>query len=144
MKINVFSKEQFTEYLASNQISDNTVEDSPEYFISILPTGGPSGSAIFKQNHRNTITLIFDDVLQDGMKSKWPIEEGYFNAKAMTVEQATQLAKFIKTIPNNSIVNIHCVEGKSRSVAIAGVMLNSPNGNPHVSALLTQALHDYN
>jgi len=37
----------------------------------------------------------------------------------MTLEQAIEAVKFIKTIKNNSTVHIHCMHGFSRSVAFS-------------------------
>ena len=91
-----------------------------EYYISILPTGGPKGTPIFKIASKNVITLVFDDVIENQIKDKWPDGIGTFTAQAMTEDQADELVNFIKAIPAGSIINIHCVDGKSRSVAVGG------------------------
>jgi predicted protein tyrosine phosphatase len=135
--INVFSRDSMIDYIMSYGVLPN------EYYISILPTGGPKGEAIFKQPLPNVITLVFDDVERDSVKNKWPDGYGLFIAKAMTVQQAEELYTFIKSIPNNSTINIHCVEGKSRSVAVEAAIKNSPQkGNAHVYKLLRDRLHD--
>ena len=127
--INVFSRDQMIAYgMLPN-----------EYYISILPTGGPKGVSIF-QNESNVLTLVFDDVQQDSIKDKWPDGIGTFVAKAMTIEQATQLVDFINSIPKNSTINIHCVDGKSRSVAIkAAILGNKLDGNPWVYKLVKES-----
>lgn len=112
-----------------------------QYYISILPTGGPDGGKIVDDGP-NTITLVFDDVLEDGPKSLHPIAEGFFDAKAITKEQALELRRFIETIPENTVVNIHCVQGRSRSIAVAKFLLERYNeGNSLVYRLLKENDH---
>jgi predicted protein tyrosine phosphatase len=114
-----------------------------EYYISILPTGGPKGLPIFNGSYPNVITLVFDDTEKDSVKDKWPDGVGKFIARAMTVQQAEELYSFIKLIPDGATINIHCVEGKSRSVAIAAAILNTgQQGNAHVYKLVRDRLHD--
>ena len=114
-----------------------------EYYISILPTGGPKSIPIFKESYANVITLVFDDVLTDSIKDKWPDGIGTFIAKAMTLEQADMLANFIEEIPSGATINIHCVEGMSRSPAIAAAIENkSAAGNQHVYKLLMDRLNE--
>jgi len=136
--IKVFSRAAMKDYIMSYGVLPN------EYYISILPTGGPKGIPIFECLSANVITLVFDDVLTDSVKNKWPDGVGFFIAKAMTLEQADELSKFIKQIPNGATINVHCVEGKSRSVAIAAAIENAPQaGNAHVYNLLKSRLNDY-
>jgi predicted protein tyrosine phosphatase len=133
--IKIFSRSEMI-----NRVSYGVLPN--EYYISILPTGGPKGDPIFDQSS-NVIILVFDDVEQDLVKDKWPDGIGNFIAKAMTIQQADELCAFIKTIPNDATINIHCVEGKSRSVAVASAIENSPQkGNAHVYKLLRDRLHD--
>ena len=117
-------------------------KDHPDqYYISILPTGGPDGGRILEDSD-TTITLIFDDVLEDGPKSLHPIAEGFFDAKAFTKEQAISLVKFIKKIPEGSLINIHCVQGRSRSIAVAKFILEQySSGNSLVYKLLKENDH---
>lgn len=117
-------------------------KDHPDqYYISILPTGGPDGGRIVEENSKS-ITLVFDDVLEDGPKSLHPIAEGFFDAKAFTKEQAISLVEFIKNIPKNNVINIHCVQGRSRSIAVAKFILEQySSGNSLVYQLLKE--NDY-
>ena len=125
INIAIYNRNEFIEYLNKNQLSDNTVPYIDEYFISILPTGGPKGVRIFEEDHSNVITLVFDDVLIDELKDKHPDGEGFFTAKAFTTEQAILLNKFIDSIDITKKINIHCVEGKSRSTSIARYILET-------------------
>lgn len=132
ISINVLSRKEMLEYY----------KDHPDqYYISILPTGGPDGGRILEDSPRS-ITLVFDDVLQDGPKSLHPIAEGYFDARAFTKEQAVELVKFIKSIPEGEQINIHCVQGRSRSIAVAKFILEQySTGNSLVYNLLKE--NDY-
>ena len=135
--IKLFSRSSMIDYVTSYGVLPN------EYYISILPTGGPKGIPIFKEHYSNVITLVFDDVLTDSIKDKWPDGVGTFTAKAMTLEQADILANFIKEIPVGATINIHCVEGMSRSPAIAAAIENKPaTGNRHVYELLMERLSE--
>ena len=135
--IKLFSRSSMIDYVTSYGVLPN------EYYISILPTGGPKGIPIFKENYSNVITLVFDDVLTDSIKDKWPDGIGTFTAKAMTLEQADILANFIKEIPAGATINIHCVEGMSRSPAIAAAIENKPAaGNRYVYELLMERLNE--
>ena len=110
-----------------------------EYYISILPTGGPKGVPIFDQLLPNVLTLVFDDVEEDRIKDKWPDGVGTFMARAMTVDQAETLVKFVKTIPTNVTINVHCVDGTSRSVAVEAALTGKPvAGNPWVYRLVKE------
>ena len=136
--IKIFSQDAMKDYIMLNGILPN------EYYISILPTGGPKGIPIFNQPAPNVITLVFDDVVEDSIKNKWPDGVGFFIAKAMTSSQADELCNFIKQIPSDATINVHCVEGKSRSVAIAAAIENTQQaGNAHVYKLLKSRLNDY-
>lgn len=138
MRTRIFSKETFVKAMESRNITDATVESFKEYFICIDSTGGPSCQQYFLQEHPNVIRLIFDDCEKDEVK--WGADiNGYYNAKAMITEQASLLVNFIKTIPDDSIVNIHCTKGKSRSVAVDAFINNQTSGNAHVLNLLRQA-----
>lgn len=113
-------------------------DHTDQYYISILPTGGPDSNRILEDGPKS-LTIIFDDVLEDGPKSLHPIDEGFFEAKAFTSSQARDLVKFIKTIPESSTINIHCVQGRSRSIAIAKFILERySSGNSRVYNLLKE------
>ena len=135
MNINVLSKKDFVSTLTANNITDESVSSCEQYFICIDSTGGPESTAYFEHQHDNVIRLVFDDVEADC--SNWgPDIQAYYNAVAMREEQAQLLFEFIKIIPKNSTINIHCAKGQSRSVAIKSFILNEDAGNPHVLKLL--------
>lgn len=137
MKTRVFSKETFVKAMESRNIIDSTVEIFDEYFICINPTGGPYADSYFLIEHPNVINLIFDDCEEDTVKWGADINQ-YYNAKAMTVDHAQRLVNFIRHIPNDSVVNIYCTKGKSRSVAVESFINNRSAGNQHVLKLLRQ------
>ncbi len=117
IKIHVFSKNNFRKYLEQYAIDDNNVESVNKYFICIEPTGGPDCVPIFKRQHQNVLTVVFDDVERD--ERKWgPDVQHYFDAVAMTIDQGKQIADFIKLIPDSGELVIHCSKGQSRSGAI--------------------------
>lgn len=129
--INMYSRIEFIDFISSRRINDETVDSfENEYFISIIPTKGPDSKVIFLRDHRNVITMRFDDVLTNDEKKT-----------AITKEQAKELAKFIKGIPQNTTVHIHCVHGFSRSTAIATAVINRfGKGNKLVDHLLLSEL----
>lgn len=136
--INVYSRDQFIEY-----IKNKDTKNSSEYFISILSTGGPKGKPVIEESN-NTITLVFDDVEYDCIKTQYPDGKGLRFARAMTNSQADQVVQFIKNLPNEYVLNIHCVHGVSRSAAIAAAIENKPNpekGNKHVYKLVRDKLY---
>jgi predicted protein tyrosine phosphatase len=134
--IKIFSRDEMIDYVMSYGVSPD------EYYISILPTGGPKGIPIFENNLPNVITLVFDDVTKDCIKTQYPDGIGLRYAKAMTENQADLLVSFIRKVPNNATINIHCVQGHSRSMGIKRAILNEePKGNKHVYSLIKERLH---
>jgi predicted protein tyrosine phosphatase len=137
--INVFSRNDMIDYVSTHGILKD------EFYISILPTGGPKGVPIFDVLLPNIITLVFDDVEENIVKDKWPDGIGTFIAQAMTTKQADELCNFIRRIPKDATINIHCVDGTSRSVAIGAAIKHKPTaGNALVYKLVSERLCDYN
>lgn len=131
--INVFSRNEMIEYGYRPN----------EYYISILPTGGPKGEPIFRPAS-NVLTLVFDDVEKDCIKSTYPDGNGLRFAKAMSVAQAKQVAAFIKKLPKDYTLNINCVHGVSRSAAMAAAIDNTKNpqaGNKLVYDLVKREMN---
>lgn len=131
--INVFSRDEMIEYGYCPN----------EYYISILPTGGPKGEPIF-QPAPNVLTLVFDDVEKDCIKTKLPHSYGLRYAIAITESQADQVVAFIDNLPKEYVLNIHCVHGVSRSAAMAAAIENKSNaehGNIKVYNLIRKKLH---
>jgi predicted protein tyrosine phosphatase len=137
MKTNVYSKTAFVTAMKTRNIDDTNVSNLAEYFICIDPTGGLHAGRYFFRNHSNVIRLEFDDCVEDTVK--WGDDiQAHYNARAMTQAQAVELVGFINRIPDDSIVNIYCTKGKSRSVAVESFINNTENGNPHVLKLLRE------
>lgn len=127
-----YSKNDFVRYMSINKINDLSVKNFiKEYFICLNATGWKHSIPYFKESHDNVINLYFDDVENDG-----PKEIQWFNnttkiieAKAMTIDQAIELKKFINRIPDNSIVHIHCTKGLSRSAAVENFINETRNNH---------------
>lgn len=117
MILKIYSKKFFINEMKKNLIDDSTVDCKKDYFICIDSTGGPDSAPYFKKNHFNVIRETFDDVPYDLVRWGNDIKE-FYKGIAMTEKQAENIVNFIKNIPNNSIVHIHCVKGQSRSIAI--------------------------
>lgn len=137
MKTIVYSKDAFVNAMKTRNIDDTNVSFLAEYFICIDPTGGLHARRYFFRDHVNVIRLEFDDCVEDTIKWGEDIQEHY-NARAMTRSQAEILVKFIKQMPVESIINIYCTKGKSRSVAVESFINSAENGNPHVLKLLRE------
>jgi predicted protein tyrosine phosphatase len=162
--IKVYSVKQFQDMLSKRNISETNIEDfKNEYFISVCETGGdknPNKVEVFKTNHKNTISLYFDDVEADGWVSAMPYLNEMVFQKAMNITQAQEIFNFIKLISKDSTIHIHCYAGRSRSVAIGlflteyynlnvddfvemySVDMNRPSYNKHVYQLLKGQLND--
>ena len=117
MKLKTYSKKEFIEDMQKRNINDDTVESVDEYFICIDSSGGPESTPYFKKQHTNVIHEAFDDVKED-MKKWGPDIQAYFYGIAITEQQASNLAQFIRKIPADSTINIHCIKGRYRSHAI--------------------------
>lgn len=99
-------------------VNDDNIENTKDYYVSILSSGGPKGVPIFNRPHDNLFTIRFDDVLESG--KMWGKDiNGYYDAVAITIEQAKLLHGFLSSIPESSNVHVHCVYGKSRTGAVA-------------------------
>lgn len=111
-------------------INDSNVSDSKDYYVSILPTGGPKGEPIFYKEHTNAITMVFDDVLESG--KMWGKDiNSYYDAVAITEAQAKVLYDFLQSIPDDSVVHVHCVYGASRTGAVAKYLRDYRNATVH-------------
>lgn len=111
-------------------VNDSTISLSDDYYVSILPTGGPKGEPIFYKEHMNVITMVFDDVLESGKMWGKDIND-YYDAVAITPDQAKVLHHFLQSIPDDSNVHIHCVYGISRTGAVAKYLRDNRNATVH-------------
>lgn len=89
-----------------------------EYFICINSSGGPDSVPVLNNFSDNVLNLWFDDVEKNEYKWGEDVQQ-WFNAKAITHEQSNNLYNFLEQIPNESVVNVYCSKGVSRSGAIA-------------------------
>ena len=95
-------------------------EDSPEEAIPY-----------FKQDHENVLRLFFDDVIKDTRVQHIATKE-WTTAKAFTKEDANKIIEFLNRIDKNSDdeIIVHCLMGKSRSVAVAHFICEFFGENP--------------
>ena len=125
MKIHAMAKHKFDEYVKSLGVDPDTVEGlSNKYFISIThpihPDSEPDDEwvPIFKENKKNVLCLIFDDIIS-------PVDILFANGTIMTKsfsnEQAKEVINFLSSIKNeeDTELYVHCAMGSSRSVAVA-------------------------
>jgi predicted protein tyrosine phosphatase len=117
--IKIYSRADFKNMLSARSLSDENIHlVKNEYFISISPYSGPDREEVFVDKHSNVLSLYFDDVEKDCYKSGEPVVRGMIWAIAMTLLQADESIKFIKSIPvNDQTIHVHCLQGASRSVA---------------------------
>jgi len=145
MQVNVWSKNQFIQMLSIRGITDANVEDyKATCFISINDTS--ADDTYFSKNHRNVLTMRFDDVAHD----LYDVEivngkvqnSNVIKAKALTIEQAAELYNFIQTqiADKRGQCIVHCTAGISRSGAV-GSFINQlteaddekfKRDNPHI------------
>ena len=95
-----------------------------EYYISILPTGGPYCEPIFLEDTNNIITMVFDETDNNSIIKYDPDIGDYHFVRCFTREQAIKMHEFLDKISNDSNVHIHCVFGYSRSTAIAKYLVD--------------------
>ena len=81
----------------------------------------------FKEDHKNVLRLIFDDVDKD-MEVVYLGEREPRNLYTMSEEQGKKLFEFIKV--NNNAINfvVHCAAGVSRSGAVAKFIMEYTGG----------------
>lgn len=66
----------------------------------------------FKHNHSNVLNVEFDDITESSIETYYGIAYG------ITDEIAQKIAKFIKDNHDKEIIYVHCMAGKSRSIAV--------------------------
>lgn len=109
MIVKTYSRQQFFEHINYSE---------HDYYICIHPSGGPDSVPLFSSDLPNVLNTSFDDVLRN--ERKWGNDVGhYFEARAITMQQADEIVKFIDTIPDDATVHIHCVYGVSRTGSVA-------------------------
>lgn len=108
------------------QFFDNIDYNEDDFYICIHPTGGPDSVPLFPSDLPNVLNTVFDDVLRN--ETKWGNDVGhYFEARAITMEQADEIVRFIDTIPDTATVHVHCVYGVSRTGSIAKFLFETRN-----------------
>ena len=96
------------------------------FIISILDSSGMLCTPLFEREHNNVLTLVFDDVVSDGERSR--TVKG--NTIAYTEEQNRILFDFIQRNKDMEICYVHCTAGVSRSGAV-GTFINDLYGEDH-------------
>ena len=140
MKVIALSKRAFDKTMTLYGITDENVKDmKSKYFISINETVGTDETPWFKSNHPNVLVQRFDDVLMQMKAMTLDGKDNYVNP--ISEDQAKQMADFIKKIPTDATVLVHCAAGVSRSGAVVTAIaehFNLPKDefemlNPHIS-----------
>ena len=126
MNVYGYNRTQFIEL----GVNDDNIIFSPDFYVSILPSGGPKGTFIFNKQHPNLLTIVFDDVLESGKMWGKDIND-YYDSVAITEEQAKVLYDFLLSIPETANVHVHCVYGKSRTGAVAKYLKEYRNATVH-------------
>lgn len=149
MKINRISQANFKSLMEQQNITDQTVDSSNDFYICLNSTGWIHSIPYFKEEHANVINLYFDDVESSGPKEiQWfGGETKIIDAIAMNERQAEQLVRFISTIPSDATLYVYCAKGKSRSRAVEDFILSietnidtiSEGSNQHVYKSLREA-----
>ena len=68
MKINRISQANFKSLMEQQNITDQTVDSSNDFYICLNSTGWIHSIPYFKEEHANVINLYFDDVESSGPK----------------------------------------------------------------------------
>lgn len=125
MKILIFSKHEFNNFMSYNVIDDNNVESKDMMVISInnwqeyakgeKPRHQPASiHSHFDRNHSNVLIMHFGDYSEEFvLRVEHEGPTGIFNE-----HKAKKLYQFIKANKDKSIAVIHCGAGISRSGAI--------------------------
>lgn len=122
MVIHVLSKYRFDTKMEQEGWNDNNIP-SDKAFISICCTPDIKKNYIedykhksdehwFKENHPNVLNLNFDDIQEDKKETAWGMAYG------MTDEDANKIVEFAKQNADKEDLYLHCMAGKSRSVAV--------------------------
>lgn len=122
MKIHVFPKLRFDAYMRKNGWNDSNVPSNCA-FISICCTPeirekylkeirNINDFHLFSDKHENVLNIEFDDITSDKLETIYGIAYG------ITDEQAQQIVDFAKNNADKEHIYIHCMAGKSRSVAV--------------------------
>ena len=121
MKILIFNKREFNNYMKFNDITDDNVETKDVMFISInnYYEGSKSSYSLdvkshFKRQHSNVMIMHFGDYSEEYVyRTIHEGPTGLFNEY-----KAKKLYQFIKKNKDKSMVVIHCGAGISRSGAV--------------------------
>jgi len=122
MKILIFNKKDFIQFMQYNNIDDSNVESQDMMIISINKHYRPYCEdsfkhdvvCYFKRQHPNVLIMHFGDYDENDVTQKAKEgPTGIFNEY-----KARKLYKFIKNNKDKSLVVLHCGAGISRSGAI--------------------------
>ena len=115
MKVTVLNYNDFWEMREKNSINDETVETYEDtLFISILDSANWFAKRQFQEDHKNVLTLQFDDVLHDGE----PSPTNNIDTRAFDNTDGNKVMKFLDDNQDAEFCVVHCAAGISRSGAI--------------------------
>jgi len=116
MIVNIYSRDEFIK----------KKYNLDEYYVCINSSGGPDSVSIMKFNSDKVKNYWFDDVEKDEYKWGEDVQQ-WFHAKAMTFDQSNDLYNFLDSIPQESVVNVYCSKGISRSGAVGEFLKREKN-----------------
>jgi len=123
-KIIVVNKVEFENYFKKNYYTDTNIDDFDlvpnMVFISINDWATTFNTAYFREDHKNVLNLMFDDVSD--------VDERNANVKAFDHEMAIKLFEFIENNKDKDFM-IHCSAGISRSGAVGTFILEYLHGD---------------
>lgn len=108
----------------------------PFVIISIMnPCDGSDGHGIRHQAHfsrrnrdlRSILRLRFGDCVGERGPDEYrtyPVDPD----RAMTREDAAEVARFVRSVPEGTMLVVHCTAGQSRSVGVAAAIDRAVNG----------------
>lgn len=122
MKIHVLPKARFDKLMEKEGWNDNNIP-TDKAFISICCMPNIKKNYLedykhiidehwFKENHPNVLNIEFDDIQEEKKETNWGMSYG------MTDEDANKIVEFAKQNADKEDLYIHCMAGKSRSVAV--------------------------
>lgn len=134
MKVIVASKNEFDSFMKKKGITNDNVEDTKPFYISINNTEKVEGEEPYFKEAKNVMVLWFDDVEEDVLDSNGHL------ARAFTISQARELLLFIQQNAHRGRLIVHCSAGISRSGAVGQFVSDYFGGdkdefkqtNPHI------------
>ncbi|HRT03788.1 MAG TPA: hypothetical protein P5513_07605 [Candidatus Diapherotrites archaeon] len=118
MEIKVYSQYDFEQMCKNKHLNDSNVEFTKDAYICVR--NNSETNSFFKENHPNVLNLFFDDCTPKEVKMIKNNNLVLFNEK-----MANELKLFFDLNKDAKVWHVHCLEGISRSGAIALWLANN-------------------